>query len=239
MTAKSILMKSNVPIQIAPSVGYEYLYERYHKIQTVFKRDPETKKIIEGEFACLEFEYLAESQWIFTEKIDGTNIRIIYDPQRDVIKYHGRTDNANTPIYLLEKLGEIFNPQINHFRKSFPKGVVLFGEGFGARIGKGGGKYISDGVDFILFDIMIDGWILRRENVEGIAKSFGIKSVPIIGAGNLRAAVSDVKNGFDSQWGDFQAEGIVARPMVDLRARGGNRIITKIKCKDFQNGNSQ
>lgn len=39
--------------------------------------------------------------------------------------------------------------------------------------------------------------------------------------------------GFKSTWGDFQAEGIVARPSVELKNRAGERIITKIKCKDF------
>jgi len=32
----------------------------------------------------------------------------------------------------------------------------------------------------------------------------------------------------------FQAEGIVARPKVELLSRTGERIITKIKHKDFQ-----
>ena len=35
-------------------------------------------------------------------------------------------------------------------------------------------------------------------------------------------------------WGDFQAEGYVARPSIELHTRGGDRIITKIKCKDFR-----
>jgi hypothetical protein len=39
--------------------------------------------------------------------------------------------------------------------------------------------------------------------------------------------------GFTSTWGDFQAEGIVARPAVEMKTRSGHRIITKVKCKDF------
>jgi hypothetical protein len=42
------------------------------------------------------------------------------------------------------------------------------------------------------------------------------------------------RGGLKSQWGDFEAEGIVARPKVDLFDRGGNRIICKIKGKDFK-----
>jgi hypothetical protein len=39
--------------------------------------------------------------------------------------------------------------------------------------------------------------------------------------------------GVKSWWGDFDAEGIVARPQVELFTRAGHRIITKLKCKDF------
>ena len=49
--------------------------KEYHKIQTVFKRDPETnhRTLLEGQYSMPEFEYLANNQWVFTEKIDGTN----------------------------------------------------------------------------------------------------------------------------------------------------------------------
>ena len=45
--------------------------------------------------------------------------------------------------------------------------------------------------------------------------------------------VTAASQGFKSQWGDFMAEGIVARPAQELRTRDGHRIITKIKHKDF------
>lgn len=45
--------------------------------------------------------------------------------------------------------------------------------------------------------------------------------------------VNLVQKGFNSEWGDFLAEGIVARPSVELFSRNGKRIITKLKYKDF------
>jgi len=39
--------------------------------------------------------------------------------------------------------------------------------------------------------------------------------------------------GLVSKWGDFEAEGIVARPAVELKTRAGERIITKLKTRDF------
>lgn len=41
------------------------------------------------------------------------------------------------------------------------------------------------------------------------------------------------KRGIRSTWGDFEAEGIVARPKIELMTRSGHRLVTKIKCRDF------
>lgn len=114
--------------------------------------------------------------------------------------------------------------------------VCLYGEGYGAKIQKGGDNYRSD-QDFVLFDIKIDNWWLQRVDVEDIAKKLDIDIVPIIGTGTLPDMIQEVRNGFNSVWStskvSFKAEGIVARPGVELKTRSGHRIITKIKHKDF------
>mgnify|MGYP003290714294 CR=1 FL=1 len=51
----------------------------YHKIETLFERDEKTKKLIEGNFRNKTVEFLKDNLWEFTEKIDGTNIRILWD----------------------------------------------------------------------------------------------------------------------------------------------------------------
>ena len=84
-----------------------------------------------------------------------------------------------------------------------------------------------------MFDIKIGHWWLQRKDVEIIGKNLGLDVVPIIGKGTLRDMVDTVQRGLNSKWGDFKAEGIVARPIVELRTRSGDRIITKLKNKDF------
>ena len=42
-----------------------------------------------------------------------------------------------------------------------------------------------------------------------------------------------VSKGFKSSFGDFEAEGLVATPKVPLRKRNGDRIITKLCCRDY------
>ncbi len=206
--------------------------KEYHKIQTVFKRNPETnfKTLLEGEYSLPEFEYLANNQWVFTEKVDGTNIRVMFDGEK--ITFGGKTDRASIPNQLVNRLNERFLPQIETFMKSFSDGVCLYGEGYGAKIQKGGGNYRQD-QDFVLFDVKVGDWWLRRGDVEEIANGLNLDVVPILSFGTLHEMVELVREGFDSQWGRFTAEGLVARPMTELQTRSGQRIITKIKHKDF------
>ena len=206
----------------------------YHKIQTVFLRDPDTnfKTLLEGEWAKPEFEYLAHSEWVFTEKVDGTNIRVRFDANTG-IEFRGKTDNAQMPPFLLKKLQEMFLPLESQFADMFPTGVCLYGEGYGAKIQKGGGNYRPD-QSFVLFDVRIGPWWLQRDSIEDIASKLNIKVVPIIGQGTLLRMVEQARTGFMSTWGNFQAEGIVARPKIELLDRSGHRIITKIKTKDFR-----
>ena len=206
----------------------------YHKIQTVFKRDMANKgkTLLEGQYSLPEFEYLAENQWTFTEKVDGTNIRVMWED--GAVRFGGKTDNAQIFAGLVDRLRDRF-PDDSGFVSAFPEcdsGVCLYGEGYGARIQKGGGNYRDD-QDFVLFDVKVADWWLQRKDVVDVAAKMGLDVVPIIGSGSLSDCVETVRKGFQSRWGEFQAEGIVARPKTELRTRGGHRIITKIKCRDF------
>lgn len=208
---------------------------KYHKIWTVYKRDESTHKLLEGVYSLPEFEYLALNDWMFTEKVDGTNIRVIW--YGECIGYHGKTDNAQMPLFLREKLTHTFSLVVENGKMLELFGneatVCLYGEGYGARIQKGGGKYISDGVDFVLFDVKIADWWLRRQSVEDVADKLNLRVVPMVGIGTLPEMVELGREGFKSNWGDFQAEGLVAKPMVEMFSRKGDRIITKVKYKDF------
>ena len=206
----------------------------YHKIQTVYLRDAETKykTLLEAQYTEIEFEYLASNRWVFTEKVDGTNIRVMVSLAGDPITFRGKTDNASIPASLERRLEERFLTQRDRLYEIFPDGVCLYGEGYGARIQKGGGNYRPD-VDFVLFDVKIGESWLSRDSVEDIAEKLNIDHVPIIGRGTLPEMVAMARTGFKSRWGDFAAEGIVARPAVELVGRNGRRIITKIKTRDF------
>ena len=157
--------------------------KEYHKIETLFERDMEgNKKLIEGKFRNECIEYLKDNQWIFTEKIDGTNVRVHWDGH--TVMFGGRTDNAQMPTPLLQTLNKLFLGITNEeiFEQKFgSQPVTFYGEGYGGKI-QSGSAYKKD-QDFILFDIAVGDTFLARENIEEIAKSFNLKVVPIIVTG--------------------------------------------------------
>jgi len=211
--------------------------EPYHKIQTVFDRDPANryKTLLVGQWARPEFAWLAENEWVFTEKVDGTNIRVDWDSEQACVEFGGRTENAQIPAFLFKQLTQMFPGSL--FIDLYPEtSMTLYGEGYGAKLQKDGRNYIPDGVNFILFDVMIGGIWLERHNVEDIAGKLGVDTVPIVGRGPLMEAVGIVERGDQSLVAanpNHIAEGLVMRPAVELLDRLGKRIITKIKYRDF------
>lgn len=206
----------------------------YHKIEPPFIREDGTKKLIEGKFKNETLEFLKDLKWQFTEKIDGTNISIVWDGHK--VEFHGRTERAQIPAHLVNKLNDLFGGQVNEemFEQIFgDTPMILYGEGYGYKI-QNGGAYRDD-VSFILFDVYqptTDVW-LKREAVEDIAKKLGIEVVPIILEGTIDDAVQFVKTEPQSTIGKAKMEGVVGRPYIELKDRMGKRVITKIKVFDF------
>ena len=80
---------------------------QYHKINTIFKRDMANRgKIIEGEYSAPEIEYLKDNVWTWTEKVDGTNIRVMWDGKNVI--FGGKTEAASIPSFLVNQLNELF-----------------------------------------------------------------------------------------------------------------------------------
>ena len=207
----------------------------YHKIETVFNRSTDgDKRLVWGDYRNETVKYLADNIWQFTEKIDGTNIRIHWDGHN--VEIGGRTDRAQIPKHLMDYLSATFlTPEVEElFEQTYgEKDVMLFGEGYGAKI-QNGGDYRSD-VSFILFDVLIgDNW-QSREWVEATAKMFGIDVVPIVLEGTTGDGIDYVMQHNNSTIGNAVMEGVVGRPKVEIKDRLGNRIIVKIKWKDFKN----
>lgn len=189
----------------------------YGKTPNVFARDPETHKLIDGEYSTDELRHLAKLPWEFTEKVDGTNIRIIYEAATlSWISIRGRTDKATVDQGLLDYLhGKELGPM---FKELFPDigdaVVCVYGEGYGAGIQKGG--LYSPVKSFAGFDVKVGHIWLDRGNAYDVISKLGLKRVPLVTTGPLVAGVERVRRGLQSQYGDFYAEGLVARTPMGL-----------------------
>lgn len=207
----------------------------YHKINSLFKRDEKTGRFIMPEWSEPVFEYLQHNIWHFEEKVDGTNIRVYIS--KAGIRFGGRAEKSQVPIPLMNRLSQIFTESsceclVSDMHENAE--MILYGEGYGTGIQKGGKDYIKDGVGFILFDARVGRWWLDRDAIQKIAGKVCIPFAPFIGHGTLHDAIAMCKEGFPSKLRTTSPEGLILRPLVHLFERNGQRVITKLKLCDFR-----
>lgn len=211
----------------------------YHKISGPFRRAADMKSVDVGNFVNPTVELLAHSDvWLFTEKIDGTNVRLIWDGHN--LSYNGRTNNADLHKDLKTILDALWTERPGmeeQIEELFgEKEVIIVGEGYGPGIQKGGGNYATQ-KKFIAYDVIVNGKYLGYANSRELLESLGIPWLQAIlpFPENLVYGIDIVANGLYSRFGgqDFFAEGLVAiteRPLYD---NNGSRLIVKIKHEDL------
>ncbi len=210
-------------------------------MQTLWKRDVKNKYvIIPGEYSKEEFANI--KLWRVSEKIDGTNVRIelyfdwLDEASVDII-FKGRTDNAQIHTFLLAYLQKTLLKEniLPIFEEKKPERITLFGEGYGPKVQKGGGLYRKD-VSFILFDVGIDGWWLKAQDVQEIAEKLDIDCVPEIGLMCEEEIVRFVKSKPQSILAQQEKvmEGVVCRSEPLMLFRNGNPLMFKLKIKDYE-----
>lgn len=217
----------------------------YPKINSLFKRtgmqsdgtfdlSMKIHPLILGKHAAEEFG--AIKTWRVDEKIDGTNIRIEYHADPQSLEFGGRTDNALIPAKLLNYLKATFT--IEKMDSLDASHVMLFGEGYGPKIQACGSKYRDDQA-FILFDVVIGGWWLKREDVKAIADKLDIPMVPDLGIMTEDEVMEYIKSMPLSKVSKelLQIEGVVCRSEPLMLFRNGKPIMWKLKCKDIKQMN--
>jgi len=215
----------------------------YPKISTLYKRNPETFKVIPGSFTHLRFGKVKE--YIFTEKIDGRCHRVILHPTGQ-IEHRGRTDKSTLAEFELDGaksavsnvlLRSVFNRPAGG---EFPE-VILYGELYGPKI-QGGARY-SDRINLRLFDAKVAGDWLDWEELEELAVNLEVPTVPVISYSSqlipkthedmLIICMGSEVAMFEAGKGDVPAEGIVARTSPTQYLGDGERLMWKLKLKDF------
>ena len=208
--------------------------KEYQKINNIFKFDEKYRTIVG---MANTYQALKNIEWVGTEKVDGTNIRIHWDGHE--VQITGRTDKSQIPNHLMNYLSNLFlSKEMEYvFEQMFgEKETYLFGEGYGYKIQTNGDTYFDDrkSVGFILFDVNIDGFDLSRDEVNNVAEKLGLKSVSVVFKGNLDEAIEFVKKHPMSTLGDstHEMEGLVLQPTIQLYDCKHNLIKCKCKYRD-------
>lgn len=222
----------------------------YPKITSPFKRTDNKSKTVNTSVWFDDYaKFFGESGLPFyaTEKIDGTNLNIIYDGNH--IQYMGHTDKTSWNPEVEEWIKSKF--QTSEFEQMCEQRfgeneIKLCGELIGPKIQNN--FYKLEDYKFILFDIHNDisntWW--DRQNVEENAKELNLDIVPLIGGTNFIDLFSESKNTlrgwtnllqnaeFKSKINkDIEIEGFVVRPLMEILKANGERVIYKIKIKDI------
>lgn len=145
----------------------------YPKTENLFLRDEDTHKLIVGAFRQPEFAI--PKFWHVTEKIDGTNCRVVYDPLGATVDYRGRSDRATmkqdlidsmAAVFTLEKMQRQFDEYLGPEKIEAGTKVTIFGEGYGPGIQQGG--YYGGQRAFRMFDVVYHRPRLVREPIDSV-----------------------------------------------------------------------
>lgn len=193
------------------------------------KDKPAQKKI----YREPELEYLAKNPWAYKRKLNGENMRVMWNGEQAV--WNGKTNDFKTDAVTAEYMNSTFLEEIFEEKFGREKQVLLFGERMAPKAQ--GNELNLEAVEFVLFDVKIgDAW-LEPKNLRAVAKYFGLHTCYDFMrpedekkdyVDTLENLIDAVAKGKFKDW-----EGIVASPATGLFNRKGERLICKIKNHEY------
>ena len=176
--------------------------------------------------------YLANSEWVYTRKIDGANLRVQWNGEQAL--WNGKSNKFQCSAELTDYMNNTFLEEIFEEKFGRDKVVTLFGEHMGPKVQ--GNELGLDKDEFILYDVNVNGVWLSSFDVIEVARYFGIRNIySLMPQGMLSDTLENlIKRVASGEFKDW--EGIVARPAIELRAQNGVRVIVKIKNRDYLRG---
>lgn len=167
-----------------------------------------------------------------TEKIHGTSTHISYNHTDKKIHFSSGGESHAKFVALFDEVA-----LLKAFQENFSFDVVVFGEGYGGKQQKMSHTYGPD-LKFIVFDVKVGDYWLNVPNAEDVAHKLGLEFVPYvripttieaIDAERDADSVQAVRNGMGS---GHKREGVVLRPLIEMKTNDGNRVMSKHKGAD-------
>ena len=214
-------------------------FTKYSKYSSPFKKDEKFKNTNELS------QKLPIGKWIKTEKIDGTNIRIIFtkpDEEGNRIIHIGSrklilNPNDKNSDQFMSCLGDINLNKLKEYFKEVNSTVIIYGEGYGAGVQKGG--IYSPNKNYRVFDIRIGNAYQDFEYVEKVCIDNQLNIVPVLEEvremtyGDCITSLDKFKDTLITEGTGGTPEGIVYKFEPVLLNKYGERLIFKVKFKDF------
>lgn len=207
---------------------------RYRKIYTIFERDKKFK-IVKGVLNPKLEAIKNIKNFVVTEKIDGTNCGIILTPEKEILlrKRSGIIKDDKEHHHYFEAIKDIDIQKIKDYFEDSNSLITIFGEACGDNIQKKGKEY-GDVKHFRLFDIKVGDSFFDWNDLVKFSKATGISLV--------KWEKFEGKDVFDYDYWlkklqtdnkKKYVEGYVVRSNPLLLNKFGERMIFKIKLKDF------
>ncbi len=165
------------------------------------------------------------------EKIHGTSAHISWKDKKVLLSPGGESSVRFTKLFDVKKLE-------TKFKELFDCDVVIYGEAYGGKC-QGMSKTYGKDLKFIVFDVKVEDCWLDVTNGEDVATKLGLEFVGyhkvftdlnLIDAERDMPSFQAVRNGCGN---DKLREGIVLRPLMELKKNNGDRIIVKHKRDEF------
>ena len=215
-------------------------FTKYSKYSSPFKKDEKFKNTIETS------QILPVGRWIKTEKIDGTNIRIIItksDNDGNRIVYVGSrklilNPKDKTSNQYMDCLNDINFNKLKEYFEEIDSTIIIYGEGYGSGVQKGG--IYSSKKNYRVFDIRIGNAYQDFEYIEKVCIDNQLNIVPVIGEvreityGECITSLDKFKETLIKEGDGGIPEGIVYKFEPVLLNKYGERLIFKVKFKDFE-----
>lgn len=210
----------------------------FPKISAPFGRNSPKDRLVDRSIFAkpwVQMFYESGIKMYASEKIDGTSVGIVWDGER--ISFVGHTEKSQFCPRYLEYLQNSFGTSefesvIEEVFGDSP--VTIFGEGISRDYNV---HYGFPEGNFIMYDIQNpDGTFYNRDAVKEIAKKLDLL-YPWEEMMTLKEAVDFIMGRPQSVLcAGNKMEGLVLRSPVELYTNNGDRVICKVKVKDFVDG---
>lgn len=167
------------------------------------------------------------------EKIHGTSAHVRWKDWK-VSFFPGGSDYPSfSGLFDSKNLEEVF------LRMFGDQVVVVYGEAYGGRM-QGMKDTYGDKLKFIAFEVKVNESWLDVPNSEKVVLELGLEfvdyklvdaDIDVLNAERDKPSVQAIRNGMGD---NKKREGIVLRPLIELRRNNGDRIIAKHKAEDFR-----